>query len=176
VSLKPFSRSRKIFAGAHFILNTLFIICTLQIRNSPLRQRPVSQAPRAQDFPARNELKLSRLVCFCNGAKRREKKMKKLALCALVLGAGLAASRADVSLGIRIGIGDRYDRHADYRSSHHHNYYRTQPPVVHCQPVAVACPVCARGRVQHWSRYRGYADHRNYVVAEPACAPRARGW
>jgi len=176
VSLNPFSRSRKIFAGARFILNTLFIICTLQICNSPPRQRPVSQAPRAQDFPARNELKLSHLVFFCNGAKRREKKMKKLALCALVLGAGLAASRADVSLGIRIGIDDRHAHHADYRSSHHHNYYRAQPPVVHCEPVVVACPVCAREGVQHRPWYRGYADHRRYIVAEPVCPPRPRGW
>ena len=143
---------------------------------------PVSQRLHGQHVPARNELKSNRRVCFCDGAKRREKKMKKLALCALVLGAGLAASRADVSLGIRIGISDRYDRHAEYRSSHDHNHYSTPQ----CAPsVAVACPVCARAQVRQWSRYRDHvayrpvelcADHRRYRVAEQACPPRARGW
>ena len=115
--------------------------------------------------------------------------MKKLALCALVLGAGLAASRADVSLGIRIGINDRHDHHADYRSSRDYNHYRTQhqpyvpPAVVRCEPVVVACPVCGRAVIHEWARYREYAayrpaevcvDHRRYVVAEPVCAPRTR--
>jgi len=118
--------------------------------------------------------------------------MKKLALCALVLGAGLAASRADVSLGISIGIGDRHDHHTDYRSSHQYNHYPMQhqkyvpPPVVHCEPAVVACPVCGRPVARQWASWNEHAayrpvevcaDHRRYaVVTQPACPPRPRGW
>jgi|SRR5437867_8796478 len=119
--------------------------------------------------------------------------MKKLALCALVLSAGLAASRADVSLGIRIGIDDHHDRHAEHRSSHSYNHYPVQqrpyvlPPatVVRYETVVVTCPVSGRPMVEQWPVYQQYAayppaevcaDHRPYVVAQPACPPRGRGW